>query len=167
MVVRIGLQVWSLWSVKWFTTEVIKSERGTKTNTNIPTGWEQASLGNENGSGGRMIAGAGKTGLEVGTFMHNGPWETPFSSVAGPFTGPTSQLLKRTPHTSPLPVHFFSHHSPTAVSGWRCVIIWTHLWPPACEELGFVWVVVVVRSHLFYNMFHVSYLMVWLLTSSG
>lgn len=56
---------------------------------------------------------------------------------------------------------------PTAVSGWRSVIIWTHLRPPACEELGFVRVVVVAHSHLVSNMLHVSYLMVWLLTSAG
>lgn len=164
-----GLQVWCLRSVKWVTTETKVSERGTQTNTNIPTGWEQASLGNENGSGGRLMAGDGETGLEVGAFMHNGPWEAPFSPVAGPFTGSSSPALKRTPHASPLPCQstFLSHHSPTAVSGWRCVIIWTHLRPPACEEFGFVRVVVVARSHLVSNMLHVSYLMVWLLTSAG
>lgn len=89
--------------------------------------------------------------------------------VAGPFTGYPSPGLKGTPHASPLPCQstFLSHHSPTAVSGWRGVIIWTHLRPPACEEPGFVRVVVVARSHLVSNTLHVSYLMVWLLTSAG
>lgn len=154
---------------KQVTIEMTDHERGTQTNTNIPTEWEQAGLGNENGSGGRLTAGAVETGLEVGAFMHNGPWEAPFSPVAGPFTGSSSPALKRTPHVSPLcrQSTFLSHNSPTAVSGWRCVIIWTHLRPPACEELGFVGVVVVARSHLVSNMLHVSYLMVWLLTSAG
>ncbi len=117
-----------------------KSEKDTQTNTNIPTGWEQGSLGSKNGSEGRLMAAVGETGLEVGAFMHNRPWEAPFSPVAGPFTGSSSPALKRTPHASPLPClsSFLSHHSPTAVSGWRCVIMWTHLRPPACEELGFV-----------------------------
>lgn len=114
------------------------------------------------------MAGAGETGLEVGALMHNGPWETPFSAVAGAFTGSSSSFLKRTPHTSPLLCQsFLSHNSPTAVSGWRCVIVWTHLQPPACKDLDFVRVVVVARSHLVSNMLHVSYLMVWLLTSAG
>lgn len=62
---------------------------------------------------------------------------------------------------------FLSHHSPTAVSGWRCVIIWTHLQTPACEALGFLRVVVVACSHLVSNMLHVSYVMVWPLTNVG
>lgn len=103
---------------KQVTIEMTDRERGTQTNTNIPTDWEQAGLGNENGSGGRLTAGAGETGLEVGAFMHNGPWEAPFSPVAGPFTGSSSPALKRTPHVSPLRRQstFLSHNSPTAVS---------------------------------------------------
>lgn len=108
-----GFQVWS---VKWIATEMKERERGTQTNTNIPTGWEQASPGNKNGSGGNLMAGARETGLEVGAFMHNGPWEAPFSPVAGPFTGSSSPALKRTPHASPLPRQstFLSHHFPNS-----------------------------------------------------
>lgn len=114
------------------------------------------------------MAGAGETGLEVGALMHNGPWEAPFSPVAGAFTGSSSSSLKRTPHSSPLLCQsFLSHNSQTAVSGWRCVIVCSHLHSSASKDLEFARVVVVACSHLVSNMLHVSYLMVWLLTSAG
>lgn len=109
-------------SVKWVNAKVEQCERRTQTNPNLPTGWEQRSVCSENGWGGRLMAGAGETGLEAPPFMHNGPWEAPFSPVAEPFTGPSSPVMKRTPHASSVSYQstFLSHHSPTAVSGWRC-----------------------------------------------
>ena len=39
----------------------------------------------------------------------------------------------------PISPTFLSHHCPTAVSGWHCVIIWTHYSPLSVRRAWFCW----------------------------